>query len=411
MSFINLTKVAAPSTPAANTNEIYVDTADNRIKQLDPNGVISILNNIGLQARNVIINGGFSIQQRIAVASTLIAGLSTTTRAGVVADRWAVTTSVASNLNWQQVDTSAAYESGLLSRFYGSIIKSSAVKKVMISQFIIHNEMSHLRGQKVRLSVKTNQKVGAGQMYKLGLLYLTAAGTTDTCPAFLTGAWSAVGGTDPAFAVTLLPIAPDASPTGENGTINGNYLEITSIAATWLRSSCIFTIPTTAKNLMVVLFSNTSGEATDNLSVAEFQLTHGPDIVDYVTKNLADELAQCQQYYCKTFALTTVPAQSVGANTGEAKGIAGIAGATALAGIIPWRFPVRMWKTPVTITLYNPAAANALMRMIARAADMGVTANTANLDSSTIVIATGVAATVVGDQIGIHITADAELVA
>jgi hypothetical protein len=115
-------------------------------------------------------------------------------------------------------------------------------------------------------------------------------------------------------------------------------------------------------------------------------------------------------FYAKTFALATVPVTNAGINTGEAKGVAGKAGAVANAGIIYWRFPIRLWKTPTTVTLYNPGAANALARNLTGAADMGATAATAQLDSSVMVISTGVAATAVGDQIGLHITADAEVI-
>jgi hypothetical protein len=414
MSFLKFIKTAAPDTPASNKSVIYVDTNDRRAKLKDDNGVISTLVNDGLKNRNILTNGGFMIQQKVAVASTAIAGISTSTRAGQVADRWCVTASVASNLNWQQVDTNAANEVavGLSSRYYGSIIAATAVKKVMISQFIINQDMAHLRGKKVRCSVKLNQKVGnADQVYKLGLLQLAAAGTTDTSPTFLSGAWSTSTGVDPAWSANITPITPDAAPTGENGTITGSFLNITLPANIWQRSSCVFTIPYDAKNLYFVLFANASSAGTtDNLSVAEFQMTEGPEIVDFVQPPFIEELLRCQRFYCKTFAYSQAPAQNIGVNKGEATSTACIAGATALAGIIPWRFPVPLWKTPVTVTLYNPAAANAVMRMTARAADMGTTANVANLDSSVVVTATGVAATAVGDQIGIHITADAEVV-
>lgn len=58
----------------------------------------------------------------------------------------------------------------------------------------------------------------------------------------------------------------------------------------------------------------------------------------------------------------------------------------------------------------NLCPANALIRNLTGAADMGATAATAQLDSSVMIIATGIAATAVGDQIGIHITADCEFV-
>lgn len=217
MSRIILTKTAAPSTPASNKSSLYVDTTTRRTSQIDDTGAVNVLNNDGLQDRNILTNGGFSIQQRMAVASTAIAGISTTTRAGQVSDCWAVTTSVASNLNWQQVDTSGAVETGLESRYYGSIICATAVKKVMLSQWILNAEMAHLRGKQVRISVKTSQKVGSeGQTLKLGLIQLTSAGTVDTSPAFLSGAWSASTGTDPAWGTNLSAVTPDSTVTPEN---------------------------------------------------------------------------------------------------------------------------------------------------------------------------------------------------
>jgi hypothetical protein len=310
-----------------------------------------------------LTNGGFSIQQRVAAASTAIPGISTTTRGGQVADRWAVTTSVASNLNWAQIDTSAAPESGLLSRYYGSIISSTAGKKVMISQWVINAEMMHLLGKKVRISIKHNQKVGSGQTFKLGLLQLNASGTVDTSPAFLSGGWSTTTGVDPAWGTNLAAIAPDASPTGENGTITGSYLNITTVATNWTRSSCVFTIPTTAKNLVVVFFSDATGGTTDNISVAEVQMTQGPDIVDYIEPPQAETLVRCQRFFAKSFPLTVVPAANVSEATGGsgATGILGKTGsATALGSQITIQFPVQMFKTP-TVTYFTPTGAGAVV--------------------------------------------------
>jgi hypothetical protein len=416
MSRLRFTKTSTPSTPAANKSELFIDTADRKLKQIDDNGVISTLNNDGLQDRNLLINGGFSIQQRVAAASTAIPGISTTTRGGQVADRWAVTTSVASNLNWAQIDTSAAPETGLLSRYYGSIISSTAGKKVMISQWVINAEMMHLLGKKVRISIKHNQKVGSGQLYKLGLLQLNASGTVDTSPAFLTGAWSTTTGVDPAWGTNLAAIAPDASPTGENGTITGSYLNITTVATTWTRSSCVFSVPTTAKNLVVVFFSDATGGTTDNISVAEAQMTQGPDIVDYKEAPTAETLIRCQRFFCKSFPLTVVPVASASEATAGsgATGILGKTGsATALGSQITIQFPVQMFKTP-TVTYFTPTAAGALVFRLSGTspAVQGTTASRTNstTDRGVVCTATNEATTngAVGDLVGVHYTADAE---
>lgn len=419
MSRLLLTKTTPPATPAANKTALYVDTADRRLKGIDDNGVISTLSEAGMQDRNVLTNGGLMIQQRVAAASTAIPGISTTTRAGQVADRWAVTTSVASNLNWAQIDTSGAAETGLLARYYGSIISATAGKKVMLSQWIINSDMAHLRGQKVRVSIKTNQKVGSAQTFKLGLLQLTASGTVDVSPAFLSGAWSTTTGVDPAWGTNLAAIAPDASPTGEGGTITGSYLNITSTPAAWQKSSCVFTVPTNAKNLVVVFFSDATGGTTDNISISELQLTVGPEIIDWVQPPQAEGLNRCQRFFCKSFPQAVVPAASVSVATGGygATFILGKAGSgTVLGSQIPIQFPVVMWKVP-TVVLFTPTGAGALVFRHSGVTPLvqGATAVAANstTDRGCHVTATNEATAngVIGDLVSVHYTADAEIVA
>lgn len=407
-------QAAAPSLPAANKVKYFVD-ADRRLKTLDENGVISVLSEIGLQDRNVLTNGGMMVQQRVATASTAIPGITTTTRAGQVADRWAVTTSVASNLNWAQIDSIAAAETGLLARYYGSIISASAGKKVMLSQFLIASDIAHLRGQRVRVSVKTNQKVGSPQTFKLGLLQLNASGTVDVCPAFLSGAWSTTTGVDPAWGTNLAAIAPDASPTGENGTISGSYLNITTTQNAWQRSSACFTVPANAKNLVVVLFADATGGTTDNLSASEFQLTQGLEIIDFVQPPLAEELVRCLRFFCKSFPLTVVPAASVTEASGGSgvTGRVGIAGAVALACYVGIQFPVPMWRVP-TIVYFTPTAAGAQMFRLDGTGPVAQTATASRTNSVTtngaVCSATGDAAGVVGNLVAVHYTADAEFV-
>ena len=412
MSFINLTKVAAPSTPAANSNEVYVDTADGYTKQLDSNGVISTLSNDGLQDRNILTNGGMLIQQRVAAASTAIPGVSTTTRAGQVADRWAVTTGNVTTTLWQQVDTSGAVEALLQSRYYGRITQATNAAKFIFSQFNVNSRIAHLRGKKVRLSCKIKQFVGSNQTYKLGLLQLTAAGTVDVCPAFT----SAIGadGVAPTWGTNLAAITPDASPTGENGTINGAYLDITSTAG-WVRSSVVFTVPSDAKNLCVVLWKSAAGGATDSVGVAEFQLTQGPDIVDFIQSPPVDELIECQRFFSKSFPMTVVPAASVSEATGGSgvSGMIGKATATALAANFPIQFPVAMWRVP-TITYFTPTAAGAQCFRLSGTTPAVQTATATRTSSLTdrgcVVTATGDAAGAIGDLVGVHYTAEAEFI-
>ena len=359
MSKILFTKSAAPTSPGANKTAIFFDTDDLRFEAKDENGVISYLADNGHKGLNIIHNGGMRVQQRQVPASTAIAGVSTTTRAGQVADRWAVTTTdVGATLSWQQVDAAGTQESNLSARYYGSIIVATTGRKVMLSQVILSSDMEHLRGRKVRVSIKANQKVGSGQIYNLGLLQLQNAGVVDVMPAFLTGAWSAVSGTDPSWGTNLAAIAPDASPTGEGGTISGNWLQCTSVATTWTKYSAVFSIPTNAKNLVFVFFQNTTGGTTDNISISECMITEGSELVDYTELPLGYEIAVCQQFFSKSFPYAILPADGTSvANAGYGpSGPVLIAGSgTALSVQLPIQFPIPMWKVPA-ITYYAPVS-------------------------------------------------------
>lgn len=416
MSNLIVTKVAAPSTPATNKSTIYVDTTTRRVMQLDDNGVSNILNNNGLQDRNILTNGGMSIQQRVAVASTAIPSVSTTTRAGQVADCWAVTTGNATTTSWSQTDSSGTTETGLGSRYYGRITQVTNAAKFIFSQWVLNSEMAHLRGNKVRVSIKVKNFVGSNQVYKLGLLQLTAAGTVDVSPAFT----SAIGADNvvPTWGTNLSAITPDASPTGENGTINGAFLDITSTAA-WVRSSCVFTVPSDAKNLVVVLIKNTAGGTTDSTGVAEAQMTQGAEIVEYVEPPQAETLVRCQRRFCKSFPLTVVPAVSLSEAT-AGSGVTGIVGkagtGTVLGSQFPIQFPVVMWKTP-TLTYFTPTSTGAQVMRLSGVTPI-VQTGTATRASSltdrgcTVTCTTEASANVViGDLVGVHYTADAELVA
>lgn len=54
MSYIDLTKTVAPSTPAVNHEEIYVDTVDKRLKTIDDSG--SIVKLTGNDTTDILTN-------------------------------------------------------------------------------------------------------------------------------------------------------------------------------------------------------------------------------------------------------------------------------------------------------------------------------------------------------------------
>lgn len=407
MSFLTLTKQAQPATPAANKSTLFVDTVDRRLKQIDDNGVVSVLTNPGMQGLSALYNGGFAVQQRVATASTAIPNISGTTRAGQVADRWAVTAGNITTTSWAQINAGTATEAGLIAKYYGKITQASNAAKFILSQVLANEDMCHLRGFKVRLSVKVKQFVGSNAVYRLGLLALGAAGTADTIPA-ITSSFNGAS-SDPTWGANLTLITPDSSPAPENGTVTGGALSITS-SSVWVRSSAVFTIPAGCLNLIPVLYRDTVGAVNDAVGIAEFQMTQGPDIVDYIAQSFGYELVRCQRYFSKSFGQGVVPAQTAGL-VNVITALVARAGATALAAKIPIRYPQTMFKAPA-VTLFNPSAANGQIRRTdgAAAADCSSTAQVSGGDAGVLVQATGDAAGTVGDTCAIHYTADAEFV-
>jgi hypothetical protein len=163
----------------------------------------------------------------------------------------------------------------------------------------------------------------------------------------------------------------------------------------------------------MVFFSNETGGTTDNVSIAEAQITLGTELVDYLEPLFSENINRCLRRYCKSFPLTTVPAASIAVATAGngVTGIIGKAGATALACFINIQFPVRMFKVPA-VTLYTPVGAGAVPYRISGTtpAVQTTAAQTGVMDYGLVVSATGDANGAIGDLVGVHYAASAEIV-
>ncbi len=399
MSFQRQINVAAPSAPPSTKNIMFVDTVDGRYKQIDANGVISIFS--GRFDRNVLMNGGFDIIQRVAAALTNIPSPSSTNRI-YTADRWAYTVGNTTTPQFQQVDTLGAIETGLTARYYGLYKQLTNGAKVILGQVVEANATAPLRGRNVRFQCKLRYITGSNRNLRMGLLVNT--GTADAP----TAGWISVfnsNGVDPTFGASLALIAPNASPTGDNGTVGATSMQC-AITTSWQRFGCTFLVPTTAKNIIPVIYTDNVGTANDDILISEVGLYDGNEIQDWIPVNQAIELDRCQRFFYKSFAQGTVPAQSVLAGAHYwADGVAG-----AASGVwTTFRFPVRMVKAP-TITFYNPAAANAFARMTSGTpVDTTATSATSITDSSFQITATPTSTAVVGSILAVNFSADADL--
>lgn len=403
MSRILVTKQAvAPAAPATGKATWYVDTAG-RLHLIDATGIDNVLN--ARDVYNFVRNSGFWFAQR-QTPGTLTTYNSATVRQ-ICADGWGIINENAS-AQYRRIDTIAAPESGLQSRFWGEFTKITSTGKVGAFQVIEASSAANLRGRKVRVTAWIKGVIGTPAM-RLGLIQLNSAGTADTLPATFISALGA-NGTDPTLGTNLAYVAPTAGKTGDNCTANGNAYDCTTTTA-WQRFSGVFTVPSDCRNLVVGFWTNAGPVATNGFGLAQVSLIDGEETQDWTTQSMQEELDRVQRYYVKTFPIDTAPVQNGGTTNGALNWIIGKAAATALAGQAQWRYPVRMLKSPA-VTAYNPGAANAqARRMTGTSAPADQTATAlANINEHCVDVTwTGDANGAVGDRCIIHLAADGEL--
>lgn len=140
--------------------------------------------------------------------------------------------------------------------------------------------------------------------------------------------------------------------------------------------------------------------------VTALQIEIGTVATPYEQVAITDTIQRCQREFCKSFNLATAPAQNIGVGTGETVFSAGRA--SALVSLINVVFPVTMRAFP-TIIPFNPAAANIQIRDNSAPGDFTAT-NSANVtERGATIFGTGNVATLVGNDLRVHWTADARL--
>lgn len=397
-------KGTAPSAPSSGNNAVFVEgTAASSnigiVKSLDASGVLAILS--ANDRPNLLVNAGFWFAQRQALSTATT--YSATADRALSADQWGITNENAS-ATYRSIDTQSAPEAGLQNRYYGEFLKTTSTGKLVVTQVIEANDAEAVRGRTVR--VQLWMRATAVTNVRLGLIQLSSTGTGDTIPATYISAFGGTG-VDPTLGANLAYIAPKATVQPDNGTVNGNAVDCVLTTA-WQRFGHVFDVPASAKNIIVSVWSNAQITATNGVFLAQASLTDGYEIQDWTPLAVALEFARCQRHYASSFAnSSTAPATNVGVNTGECRGVAGKAG--ALAEFLSVRFPAKMRITPTTITLFNPAAANAQVRDVTGAVDTSASTITGSTATDFYVACTGNAATAVGNLIAIHYTAEAKL--
>lgn len=402
MSFLKLTKTAPPSAPGSDDGIVFLDL-NGRKSIMFSDGHIDLLSPIGFRDGNILINGEFDFAQR-QVPTTLTTYSSVGGRI-TSADRWWISNENTS-VQFQQVDTMTTPETNLAPRCYGRFKKTTTTGKMAFGQVIEANNMAHLRGQYVRFQCKMKYSIAASMTVRLGLVQLANAGTVDTVPNGAGLFFTAWGGAsvDPTLGTNLAYITPTLV---DGGTLYGNAMTCV-LTNGWVRYSATFLVPTSCKNLVACIWTDTQRAALDECNISEAGLYAGQEIRNWYPRSQSLQFGMCQRYYQKTFAPLVAPAQNAGV-IGALRGMVAIAAAVTTSSTMQWKFPVQMRVAPVTTTFYNPSAANAFMRNVPAVTDATATSAASSAADGIDINATGIAAWTVGQEIKVHCTVDAEL--
>jgi len=125
----------------------------------------------------------------------------------------------------------------------------------------------------------------------------------------------------------------------------------------------------------------------------------------------ATVLAECQKYYEKSFDLDVVPAQAVGANTGEHSVINDVAASSfQMLGTSLYKVTKRNTVAKPTVVTYNPIAANIQARNVLQAADCTLTTVLINQFSGFTLRAQVAAGSILNNQyLSVHWTSDSRI--
>ena len=272
-------------------------SARSQIASIDSGGSLSVANTFGF--KNRIINGAMGISQRGTSFSLSTSSLNYTL------DRWLGVPTGAS-VTVSQVNGIGGYQNAL------QITGAASNTQVYISQRIESNNIADLAGTTVTLSAvmqaSTNQTV-------LWQAYYPTTKDNYTSSTLITQGTFSVTTSSQTFSTQIsLP----------SNVING---------------------------LWIIIFPNNGGAFTSGtLTITGVQLEKGSTATSFDYRPYGTELALCQRYYEKSFAIGTAPANNIGSATGESL----LSVNTTVGNSYPSTVPFKVTKrTTATVTLYN----------------------------------------------------------
>jgi hypothetical protein len=383
-------------------------------------------------ARNLLVNGAFSVDQRGSgtgtITGNLTSGSATVTSVSSVANldvgvgvsgtgipfgttvaSIVSSTSFTMSANASSTGSTVSISTGALDNSFlvcdrwlylsdsiiaegrgsrlsgnGLRIGSLATGRFGVAQWLSHNQTRPQRSKTLNFSVLADLNTGT-ETVRVAILEWT--GTLDD-----------------------LGINRDPVNNWSSGTFTpGNFFNSTTLAVVATGSasitagspqtvSCSGTVSASASNLCVMVWRDST--STVQLTLRSADLFEGTTSRLFSANPDAEELAECERYYFKTFAVTQTPTTAVGNNQGAERFYTSFA-----TGGFATKFRQRMHRAP-TVVVYNPiSSSTGTIRDTTNSADRTATVGGANDTGVFVGITTGATSA----ENTFHLTADAEI--
>jgi hypothetical protein len=313
--------------------------------------------------RNILINGSMEVWNDSTASTSCTAGAKTS-----AAECWYVQPAGAAVTRAR----STTVRTGALARYSLEIVGATSVTTVLVGQRL---EAADIRSVARQVTFQAWVYNGSGSAFTPTLLLGTPGAADDftTVTNRLTqalqscadGSWTQVSHTADISAYTNLA--------------NGLQVE-----------------------LQVPSGSLVSG---DTVRVAEPQLAAGANVSLFEVEPVPVTQVRCERFFEKSFAPDTAPAQNVGLGTGEHRWASTSTGAVGMQSWVNFR---TLKRVAPTVTLYNPAAANAQVRNVTDSADCSSCVGT-GYHNQALIGGTANSGATVGEYMAVHWTATARL--
>ena len=296
--------------------------------------------------KNRIINGGMVIDQRNA-------GASVTPDNAYTLDRWAYQNSQIGKASVQQNAGSVTPPSGFTN--YLSVTSSSAYSVLAADYFFIHHKIEGFNFSDMGWGTVNAANITLSFKVYSSLIG-TFGGSLRNGTATRTYPFSYSIPVANTWTTISITIAGDITGTwagASNGTgvgilfSLGSGTSLSGTAGAWVTANL-----TSATGAVSVV--GTSGAT---FYITGVQLEKGSVATSFDYRPYGTELSLCRRYFEKSFDIATAPAQNVGTAGSSAVTQSTAASLTSYGWNIPYKVTKR--ATPYTVTLYNPAQANA----------------------------------------------------